>query len=259
MPLTGRWPGRLCRGALLTPVVLTLASALTATRPALAHPVAAPTAAPAPEEVARLYQSDCAVCHGAEGRGTNRGPTLMGVGRASVDYWVSTGRMPLPAVPGTQQPRRRPAHYRPEVVTAMVDYVTALGGPGPEVPPVDPRAANVAEGGELFRLQCAACHAWAGDGGALLDREAPSLHPPTATQIAEAIRVGPGAMPAFGQAALNDDALQSVVAYVRYLDAPRDRGGNPLWHLGPVAEGGIAWVVGIGLLLLALRWIGERT
>jgi ubiquinol-cytochrome c reductase cytochrome c subunit len=66
-------------------------------------------------------------------------------------------------------------------------------------------------------------------------------------------------MPAFGQAALNDDGLQSVVAYVRYLDAPRDRGGNPLWHLGPVAEGGIAWVVGIGLLLLALRWIGERT
>jgi len=45
---------------------------------------------------------------------------------------------------------------------------------------------------------------------------------------------------------------------VRYLDHPDDRGGQPLWYLGPVAEGAIAIVLGLGLLLLVSRWIGSR-
>lgn len=238
-------------------------------------------ALPAPAEgqdVEALYLRDCAVCHGADGRGTNRGPTLVGVGRASIDYYLSTGRMPLVAAgrltqPGTpvaplpdrqlgdpeQTPRRRRPAYSAEVVRRLVDYTAELaGGTGPDIPRVHPRGADVAQGGEMFRLQCAACHAWAGDGGALLGREAPRLQPATSTQVAEAVRVGPGQMPAFGTAALSARQLDEVVAYVRYLDDPRDRGGNPLWHLGPVAEGAIGWVLGLGALLAAIRWIGER-
>src|SRR4051812_48639914 len=48
-----------------------------------------------PGDVRTVYLRDCAVCHGADARGTVDGPSLQGVGRASVDYWVSTGRMPL--------------------------------------------------------------------------------------------------------------------------------------------------------------------
>jgi ubiquinol-cytochrome c reductase cytochrome c subunit len=244
--------------------------------PAAGVPGARPAAA-APVDVRPVFLRDCAVCHGADGLGTSRGPSLIGVGRASVDYWVSTGRMPLErdtarparspgqrAVAGRQLPdptaipRRRPPAYPPAVVGALVDYVAALGPGGPDIPRPDLSAASLAQGGELFRLQCAACHAWAGDGGALLQREAPNLHQATVTQIAEAVRVGPGAMPAFGTAALDDSQLASVVAYVRYLDHPRDRGGQPLWHLGPMAEGLMAWVVGMGLLLLTVGWIGER-
>jgi len=73
----------------------------------------------------------------------------------------------------------------------------------------------------------------------------------------EAVRVGPGTMPAFGTAAFTDNDVNSIVAYVRYLDHPRDRGGNPMWHLGPLPEGGVAWVFGMGLVLLSLLWIGE--
>ena len=73
------------------------------------------------------------------------------------------------------------------------------------------------------------------------------------------MRVGPGSMPGFGAAAITDEDLNSVVAYVRYLDHPKDRGGQPLWHLGPVAEGGIIWLVGMTLMLLVTRWIGERS
>jgi ubiquinol-cytochrome c reductase cytochrome c subunit len=237
----------------------------------------APTARAAPPaDVRQIFLSDCAVCHGSGGQGTGRGPSLVGVGRASLDYEVSTGRMPLAGVgrvadqPGTPLepqpntagadpdivPRRHDPAYDPPTIAALVDYVSGLtGNSGPDIPQVV--GGDLAEGGDLFRLQCAACHAWAGDGGALLRREAPALHAATTTQIAEAVRIGPGQMPAFGVAALTDEQIASVAAYVRYLDAPRDRGGDPLWHLGPVTEGAMA-LVALAVLLLFTRWIGER-
>jgi ubiquinol-cytochrome c reductase cytochrome c subunit len=223
-----------------------------------------------------VFLADCAVCHGSDARGTARGPSLIGVGRASIDYELSTGRMPLTEVgrandePGAPlqplpdkflgDPDKTPNHHRaaypPATLAALEDYVVGLtGAGGPDIPRLT--GGNLAEGGALFRLECAACHAWAGDGGALVDREAPGLHEATDTQIAEAIRVGPGQMPAFGAAALTDNQVASVVAYVRYLDKPRDRGGDPLWHLGPFAEGGVA-LAAVGALLLFVRWIGER-
>jgi ubiquinol-cytochrome c reductase cytochrome c subunit len=211
---------------------------------------------PSPDDVRTTYLRDCATCHGADGRGTNRGPSIAGVGRASVDYMVSTGRMPI-ADPDEKLHRRKPA-YPPAMQRAIVEYVARFGGGGVEIPRVQSRAADVADGGELFRLHCAACHSWAGEGGALLHREAPTLRHSTVTQIAEAVRVGPGGMPAFGTAALDDQQLASVVAYVRSLRHPRDRGGLSLWHLGPLPEGAVAWVIGIGLLVLATQWIGER-
>jgi ubiquinol-cytochrome c reductase cytochrome c subunit len=215
------------------------------------------------------------VCHGADGRGTDRGPTLEGAGRAAIDYELSTGRMPLAPVgradqPGTPLvplagqslgdpdivPRRHNPAYPPDVIAALVNYTAGLaGGGGPDIPQLGP--GNLADGGVLFRLNCAACHAWAGDGGALVHREAPGIHRATPTQIAEAVRVGPGQMPGFGVAALTDEQLSSVVAYVEYLDKPNDRGGSALWHLGPFAEGGVA-LVAVGALLLFVRWIGER-
>ncbi|MBA3655479.1 MAG: c-type cytochrome [Actinobacteria bacterium] len=207
-----------------------------------------------------VYLRDCGVCHGAEGRGTDSGPSIAGVGRALVDYEISTGRMPIP------QPDskivRRPARYSATETRALVDYVAAFGtggSGGPDIPRLDVGGADLAAGGEQYRLQCAACHAWAGDGGALAHREAPGLHRASATQIAEAIRTGPGTMPAFGAAALDDEQLAGVVRYVRYLNRPRDRGGFGLWHLGPVPEGAVAWLVGLALLILATRWIGEKS
>ncbi len=235
------------------------------------------TSPTAPLDVRQTYLADCGVCHGAQGRGTDRGPTLIGVGRASLDYQLSTGRMPLVPVgrsndqpgaplqplpnkaPGNDDivPRRHDPAYSPATIAALVDYVAGAigGGGGVDIPKLG--QGDLAEGGALFRQQCAACHAWAGDGGALLRIEAPALHRATPTQIGEAIRVGPGQMPVFGTAALTDAQMASVVAYVRYLDRPRDRGGEPLWHLGPFAEGALALVALAGLLLFT-RWIGER-
>ncbi|MCU1458488.1 MAG: cytochrome c class [Actinomycetia bacterium] len=204
-----------------------------------------------------MYLRDCAVCHGARAGGTPSGPSLRGVGAASVDYWVSTGRMPLSSPHET--PRRHKPKYKPALEHALVQYVARLGGGGPAIPDVVVTPALVPPGGVQYRLNCAACHSWAGTGGALLHVQAPPLKPATPTQIAEAVRTGPGNMPAFGRAALTPKQLNGVVAYVRYLDHPVDRGGNPLWYLGPFAEGAVIWILGIGVVLLVIRVIGTRS
>jgi ubiquinol-cytochrome c reductase cytochrome c subunit len=219
-------------------------------------------------DVHRIWLRDCATCHGANGNGTARGPNLRYIGPAAIDFQLSTGRMPAPlwnassfvsSSPGSAQ-ERRPPRYSAATIRALVTYVTELTGDrGTPIPRVDLSRGDLAKGGSLYQLQCASCHAWSGNGGALLHREAPPTHPATPLQVAEAVRTGPGNMPTFGRAALTDAQLQSLVRYVRYLDRPDDRGGSPLWHLGPLAEGAIAVFVGLGLLLIAVRWIGTRT
>jgi ubiquinol-cytochrome c reductase cytochrome c subunit len=42
----------------------------------------------------KLFLSNCASCHGKNAEGTANGPSLIGVGAASVDFQVSTGRKP---------------------------------------------------------------------------------------------------------------------------------------------------------------------
>ncbi|HVM65340.1 MAG TPA: c-type cytochrome, partial [Acidimicrobiales bacterium] len=224
------------------------------------------------------FLRDCAYCHGADASGTNYGPTLHGVGPAAIDFWVSTGRMPLVSVPArlptngeleplpeveltdphTKPSRHTPA-YPPDVIRDIVDYVSSIAPGGVPIPTVSLEHANLANGGEIYRLECAACHSWSGTGGALYQREAPSIRAATPTQAAEAIRTGPDPMPAFGTSAIPDNQLPDVLAYVEYLKHPTDRGGNPLWHLGPVAEGAVALIGGMGGLLLLTRWIGEKT
>lgn len=208
-------------------------------------------------EAEQTYLADCASCHGAEGRGTNRGPTLVGVGKASTYYYVSTGRMPIQE-PDAKVKRADPP-YPPELVEALVEYVDEVAGGGPELPHLTPEEADLGKGGRLYRAQCASCHTTAGGGGALLHQQAPSVYHATPAETAAAIRVGPGTMPAFAETALSEEELNDVVAYVEYLASPEDRGGQSLWHLGPLIEGLAAWVLGMGLLVLLALWIAKPT
>jgi ubiquinol-cytochrome c reductase cytochrome c subunit len=202
-----------------------------------------------------LYQQSCATCHGQHGEGTERGPSLVGVGAASADFYLSTGRMPI------TQEERSPARRRPAFgqadVDALVAYVASLGG-GPAVPRVDPAAGRLAEGERLYQENCAACHSATGTGGALTSGQvAPSLGPSTPVQVAEAIRVGPGAMPTFDQDALDDRQVDSIAGYVGRLQRGGNPGGLDLGRVGPVTEGLVAWVLGLGLLVLVARRLGK--
>jgi ubiquinol-cytochrome c reductase cytochrome c subunit len=205
----------------------------------------------------KLYQVACTTCHGADGEGVeDRGPSLIGVGAASADFYLSTGRMPLDR-PRAQAERKRVA-YTPVQIRQLVAFVASLG-PGPAIPRVNPAAGDLAEGNRLYANNCAPCHSSAGAGGALGHAVyAPPLNRATPVQVAEAVRVGPGAMPVFSEQTLDDEQLASVVRYVEYLRHPDDRGGLGLGHLGPIPEGFVAWVVGLGAMLMAVRWIGTK-
>src|SRR5215217_7458376 len=180
-----------------------------------------------------LYQQNCASCHGQQGQGTQRGPALAGVGAASADFYLSTGRMPI--ADEQRNPGRGPPAFGRADIDALVAYVASLGA-GPAVPAVDPAAGRLAEGERLYQENCAACHSATGTGGALTSGQvAPSLAQATPVQVAEAIRVGPGAMPRFEPQALNDPQVDSVAAYVGRLQEGGNRGGWDLGRIGPSA------------------------
>jgi ubiquinol-cytochrome c reductase cytochrome c subunit len=208
-----------------------------------------------------LYQQACSSCHGARGEGGviagRVAPGLVGIGPAVVDFWVSTGRMPL-ATP-TAQATRKQAAFNDAQRAAMVAYVASLGPGGEAIPVVDLAHASLVNGGEVYRQNCAACHQAAGIGGVLsYGAFAPSLRDAAPLQVAEAVRTGPSNMPVFGQDTLSDQQLSDLVRYVIYLHHPEDRGGAGLGHSGPIAEGFVGLLGGLGVLILVITWIGTR-
>jgi ubiquinol-cytochrome c reductase cytochrome c subunit len=76
--------------------------------------------------------------------------------------------------------------------------------------------------------------------------------------VGEAVRTGPDAMPVFGPGVVNNDGLDAIARYVEYLESPDDRGGAPIGRIGPVAEGAVGWVLGLGSLVLFIRWVGTK-
>jgi len=222
-----------------------------------------PTASSTDDELvadgAQLFLTGCVSCHGVGGEGSDLAPSLIGVGEASADFQLRTGRMPAAIAQGQGQPPTKNAAYDDEEIQALVAYVGSLGD-GPAIPDVQPSQGDLVEGGDLYRANCAACHNAAGIGGALSSGDyAPSLSNIAATQIGEAMRTGPGQMPKFGEEEFSDEELDSIVAYVLYLQAPDDPGGFSLGGTGPTAEGFVAWIFGIGLAIIAALFVTRET
>lgn len=210
---------------------------------------------------AEVYNNTCISCHGANLEGVqDRGPALIGVGDASVYFQTSSGRMP--AVRQEAQAQRKPAKLSPEEIDALGAYIQANGG-GIQRPAEKGQALRGDEpsrGAELFRLNCASCHNFTGQGGALSEGKfAPKLGPATEEQIYTAMLTGPQNMPKFSDRQLSPEEKKDIVAYVKSVsDGNNSPGGNPLGGLGPASEGVIVWVVGIGALIGATLWIGSR-
>ena len=212
-----------------------------------------------------LYMQNCASCHGTKADGVPANgtpgayPNLIGLGPATIDFWIETGRMPA-ADPTNVQAATRAPRLNSNQSVAISGYINSLSPATPYIPKVrDITGADKANGFSLFALNCAACHTITGGGDMLAKNTyAPSLRLAQPTQIVEAIRTGPGNMPRF-TGNLTDKQVRDIAYYVNSnIQHPVNNGGIGLGGLGPVAEGFVAMLFGIGALLLVAFWIGER-
>lgn len=203
---------------------------------------------------AELYALQCAGCHGSDGRGIeDRGPSLEQEGRASTDFVLRTGRMPL-AAPNIQA-RSGPVRYSEQEIRALVEFVGTIGD-GPDIPEVTIEGADVGNGGYLYRLNCAACHSATGAGTAIGGgRRAPSMRSVSPTEIGEAILVGPGAMPVFSS--LDAQDIDDIAAYIVTLQEEGTTDATKFGGAGPAAEGLAAWLLALVPLVAFTRWIGS--
>ncbi|WP_055715523.1 c-type cytochrome [Streptomyces torulosus] len=214
------------------------------------------------EEGKKLYLTGCASCHGKGGEGTSDGPSLVGVGAAAVDFQVGTGRMPAQQ-PGAQVPKKKNIYSQAEI-DQLAAYIASLGA-GPEIPTentYNPEGADIAEGGELFRTNCAQCHNFTGKGGALSEgKYAPSLEGVDPKHIYEAMQTGPQNMPSFPDTTLSEENKKDIIAYLEAVnsDDTVEPGGLSLGGLGPVSEGLFGWVFGLGTLIAVAVWVAART
>ncbi|MCX4727072.1 c-type cytochrome [Streptomyces sp. NPDC090052] len=210
----------------------------------------------------KLFSVGCASCHGMGGQGSSDGPSLVGVGSAAVDFQVGTGRMPAQQ-PGAQVPKKK-VIYSQGQIDQLAAYVASLGA-GPIAPTskqYSDQGADTAAGGDLFRTNCAQCHNFTGEGGALTHGKfAPSLEGASPKHIYEAMQTGPQSMPNFPDTTMPEKQKQNIIAYIKTVngDNSASEGGLKLGGLGPVSEGLFGWIFGLGALIAVAIWVAAHT
>jgi ubiquinol-cytochrome c reductase cytochrome c subunit len=215
----------------------------------------------------QLYDNSCITCHGRDGQGVQgRGPSLIGVGAASVEFQVGTGRMPMTRQEA--QAEEKPPQFDKNQTRQLAQYVQELGG-GPELPKdgryledLNENPEALARGGELFRVNCTSCHQYGGAGGALSSgKYAPALHDATPEQIYAAMLSGPQNMPVFGDNQLTPEQKREIISYITLqLQEEKDPGGLfNLGRYGPVTEGLAIFGVGMTILVFAALWIAGKS
>jgi ubiquinol-cytochrome c reductase cytochrome c subunit len=214
----------------------------------------------------QLFDNSCITCHGRDAQGVvGRGPSLIGVGAASVDFQVGTGRMPM-TQQEAQAEEKKPV-FDENQTKQLAQYIQELGG-GPQLPSgtlTDDLKTNpdaLARGGELFRINCTSCHGFGGSGGALSSgKYAPGLHTAKAEEIYAAMLTGPQNMPVFGDNELTPDQKREIITYITVqLQQDKDPGGLfNLGRYGPVTEGLVIFGVGMVVLIFTALWIAGKS
>jgi len=221
---------------------------------------AAPTAAQ--QDIANgkeLFQANCSSCHGLEAQGTDQAPSLVGAGAAAVYFQMSTGRMPAKEVGSENE--RKPVTFTDLEIRDIAAWIQSIGG-GPEIPTpaeVSTQGADAALGSQLFSANCAQCHGFAGAGGALTyGKDAPPMTQATPTQIYTAMLTGPEAMPVFSDGVISPQAKRDIIAYITQTRTEPNPGGFSLGRTGPITEGLVIFLGGMGFLVVIALWITAK-
>jgi ubiquinol-cytochrome c reductase cytochrome c subunit len=168
----------------------------------------------------------------------------------------------MPMADMSQQAMRKRPLYTPEQTAALAAYVASLA-PGPAA--VDQNAlswerdGNLAQGGQLFRTNCAMCHNFAAQGGALTQgKYAPTLMGVTPKYIYEAMITGPQSMPKFSDKTITPAEKLSIIKFIQAAQNEPAQGGMSLGRVGPVTEGLMVWIFGLGILIGAAIWLATK-
>jgi ubiquinol-cytochrome c reductase cytochrome c subunit len=211
------------------------------------------------QEGEKLFEANCATCHGMGAGGTQDGPSLVGVGAAAVDFQVGTGRMPMQM--NGPQAYKKPAQFNEQQTHQLSAYVASLGA-GPAIPEagVLDEQGDAAKGGELFRTNCAMCHNAAAAGGALTrGKFAPALADVSGKHIYEAMVTGPQNMPVFSDSNITPEGKRDIITFLKQIESTGSPGGADLGALGPVSEGLFVWIAGLGVIIAFTIWLTSRT
>ena len=245
---------------LLVLALLSIGTTFSVAGASTSSPISAAEKSALIEEGKQLFLKGCSSCHGLNAEGAGIAPSLIGVGAASVDFQVATGRMPM-ADMSVQAMRKAPVYDEKEV-EALAAYVASLA-PGPGIPGEEhlnyERDGSTAEGGELFRTNCAMCHNFAGQGGALTrGKYAPTLMGVEPRHIYEAMITGPQSMPVFSDKTLTPEEKLSIIKWIKSAESEPALGGMALGRVGPVTEGLFGWIVGLGFLIGFAVWLASK-
>jgi ubiquinol-cytochrome c reductase cytochrome c subunit len=207
-----------------------------------------------------IFLRGCSSCHGLHAEGSGIAPSLIGVGSAAVDFQVGTGRMPMADM--SQQAMQKKPVYNAQETAALAAFVASLA-PGPAAVTNESlnyeRDGNAAQGGTLFRTNCAMCHNFAGQGGALTNgKYAPTLMGVDPKYIYEAMVTGPQSMPKFTNATITPQEKLDIIKWLQAANHEENLGGASLGRVGPVTEGLLGWVLGLGLLIGAAAWLAMK-
>lgn len=211
------------------------------------------------DEGEKLFQANCATCHGLDLQGTPNGPSLYGVGELATEFQVATGRMPL-QMQGPQAPQKAP-QFTESQIKSIAAFVQSVA-PGPTYPDASvlDGEGDIAHGAELFRINCAMCHNVAAAGGALTEGKwAPSLSNTSGLHIYAAMVTGPQNMPVFSDTNLSTEDKRDIISALLFQQEAVQVGGFTLGSLGPVSEGLFIWIFGIGALVAVTVWITAKS
>lgn len=205
---------------------------------AFVQALAEPSSVEPTEHGADVYVTQCAACHGGDGRGSI-GPSLRTtqlVGDALRDA-IASGNATMPAFSRTLTAEDL------ELVTVYVEGLGArreLGGP----------RTDFAGGAALYRQDCFACHGEGGEGGIGGDLRGSSL---TTNEIVTRVYGGHAAgMPAF-EGALDGREVLGVAGYVKTFQVPGGATPGLADSFIVAIAAGLFLVVGYALVVVRKR------
>ena len=210
-----------------------------------------------------LYEPTAQSCHGVGGVGA-QGPELLNVGLPR--RWTSSfrpGACRSASPDGSSRSRTSPTSTRAQIAD-IVAYVNALDvGPrdaGAGIPPWsrrlqhgDGQCPTLSEGNQLFMLNCAQCHDASGRRRDAQPRLRGAEPPPghAGTDRRGRSGSGLGRCPISVPGELSNQQVSAIADYVSYISHTLVQGGLGIANFGPVPEGFVGIIFGLGALLVA--------